>query len=628
MTTRKVTYPKRTPLIQWLYRSIGRYCAGKFEKRTKNAPAVNAAALREIVELNQDTDFGRTHNFSALLKADDLAAAWRAALPLSDFSAYEPYIERIKLGEENVLTADPVDMLAGSAGTTRVGKRLPKTKRARRKLTFFTTLIFPGVLAMRVPGAKKTGHGVNLMSTYQPRPESGDSVAVMTSNNAGIRQMQKVIPYLWCSPGEVFDVPDQPTAHYLHALFALRDPNTRYAWAIFASQISWWFEIMRERQDELLHDIETGTLTANLELDASQRASVEAKLFADPGRANFLRDEFARGLNGIVPRIWPKFTYVAAIALASYWGGMLGSSNIGPNIAAGDTSRATVGLPPSQDCGAAGVSWSFLLDRAIEFRNQDSAASTASLWNCIGDHRAGTDVVAIRHVSGQTTGEMVLGDSQVLLRPHHFYLQTNGTTGTMTRWGSAAQAAPDALEAPALAPMTFHRYTPRIYFIRNFSITPGDNIPTLCRKELCPTDYAANGNPELASCGLAGGVSGAAGYYSECIAEGIEDLQIVWGLDTDQDFVVDRYTSTPTDPELMMARSAQIHLLVRSRNGNPQHTDSKTYTLADKSAFTPATVNDPNGTPPDQQTRHFYRRVYSTTVQLRNMGIQEGSGIN
>jgi hypothetical protein len=223
---------------------------------------------------------------------------------------------------------------------------------------------------------------------------------------------------------------------------------------------------------------------------------------------------------------------------------------------------------------------------------------------------------------------MASGDGDVTLRAFHFYLQTNGTIATLTRWGAAAKAAPDALEQPSLPPMSFYRYYPRIYFVRDWSLTPGDGVPTLCRKELCPSGYAPNSDPELATCGT--GAASAVGFYSECIAEGVEDLQIVWGLDNldDNDETVDHYTTTPTADEVArQARSVQVHMLVRSRRSDAQHTDRKTYQLADKGPFTPANVADAVGTPGDQQTSHFYRRAYSTTIQLRNLGIQGGTAI-
>lgn len=323
------------------------------------------------------------------------------------------------------------------------------------------------------------------------------------------------------------------------------------------------------------------------------------------------------------------FTLSRDLAMTGYWGGMLGTDNLIPNLddldPGNDVTSATQALAPAMDCGPTGEAWSFSWRTALEFRNHDSGDAISSLWNCIGEHRAGTDAFAIRHVSGQETGRMELGDSEVRLRPYHFYLQTNATVGTLMRWGLAALDAPDALNQPNTAPMRFHRYFPRIYYVRDHALTPGDGVPALCRKELCPSGFDAGDDSESASCGEAGSAAGELGYFSECIAEGIEDLQIVWGLDSpdDSDNIVDRYVADPSAEELAtQARSAQIHLLVRSRRSDGQHLDEKTYQLADKPPYTPISIVDDAGTPADQQTRHFYRRVYSTTVQLRNLGIQ------
>lgn len=321
------------------------------------------------------------------------------------------------------------------------------------------------------------------------------------------------------------------------------------------------------------------------------------------------------------------------LAMSGYWGGMMGTGNLLPNLADEDTlndvTSATDALLPANDCGPAGQPWSFQVADAVEFRNHSASTAITAQWNCIGNHRAGTDALAIRHVAGQTTDALELGESMPTLRQWHFYLQTNGTVGTLMRWLHAVPTLPDAANQPSTAPMSFHRYLPRIYFVRDFSLTPGDGVPTLCRKELCPTGYAANSNPELASCGEAGGSPGALGWFSECLAEGVEDLQIVWGLDdpNDNDAIVDQYTAAPLPADMTHVRSAQVHLLVRSRRANPQHVDEKTYRLADQEPFEPSSVADATGTAADQRTRNFYRRAYSTTVQLRNLGIVAGDGI-
>lgn len=292
------------------------------------------------------------------------------------------------------------------------------------------------------------------------------------------------------------------------------------------------------------------------------------------------------------------------LALAGYWGGLYGVSNIAPNLLdddlTNDSTSATTALPAAADCGAdATVAWTFALGRRLEFRNQDQ---TSPVWRCIGHQLGGTDTVALRRVAGRETAAMAATEAEVTLQPYHYYLKTNGVTGTLARWGATAKAAPNPLEAPLSAPLSFHRFEPRIYFVRDHLRSSGDGIPALCRKQLCASAYRAGDGQETASCG--GGNASATGYYSECIAEGVEDFQISWGLDADNDGSVERYTSLPATGELEQARTAQLWLLVRSREADAQYTDPKTYQLGDKPAYTPAD--------------HYYRRVYSTTVLLHN----------
>lgn len=290
------------------------------------------------------------------------------------------------------------------------------------------------------------------------------------------------------------------------------------------------------------------------------------------------------------------------LMMAGYWGGIYSASGVSV-----DAALATA-LPPTADCGPdTSTSWAFRTSPnpplpRLEFRNQNSATTVAATWRCIGNPLSGTDMVSIRHVSGNPTGAMLSSDTSVTLRPHHYYLQTNGTIGTLMRWGSASYAAPGSVNSPLTPPMSFYKYVPSIYFVRDHAHTVGDGVPALCRKLLCPSGYAAGSGSESASCV---GSGSATGIYSECIADGVEDMQVIWGLDTDIDGVPDRYTSTPSATEMASkVVVAQISLLLRSRQTDGSYTDKKTYLLGDKTGYSP---ND-----------HYYRRVFSTTVQLRN----------
>ncbi|HEX4870847.1 MAG TPA: PilW family protein [Nevskiaceae bacterium] len=309
------------------------------------------------------------------------------------------------------------------------------------------------------------------------------------------------------------------------------------------------------------------------------------------------------------------------LAMAGYWGGVYGADVIAPNPAdanpLNDATSASVGLPPSLDCGAAADQpWALLAQPRLEFHDQTDATAVEDRWRCIGDWRPGTDVVALRRVSAQTAARYEAGAASVSLLPHHFYLQTNATQGSLIRWPGVAAGLPAATDEPLLPPMRFHRYLPRIYFIRNHLRQAGDGIPSLCRKTLCDSGFSGAADPEQARC--EGGAASAAGIYSECIAEGVEDLQLSWGLDSDGDDAVDRYTDTPSPQELReQVVLVQLHLRVRSREGDPAHLDRHRYELGNAVPFEPLAVDD-GDLPAAQQARHQYRRVYSTTIKLQN----------
>ena len=131
-------------------------------------------------------------------------------------------------------------------------------------------------------------------------------------------------------------------------------------------------------------------------------------------------------------------------------------------------------------------------------------------------------------------------------------------------------------------------YQPQLIYIRNYSLAAGDGIPALCRKTL--TTSAAT----------------LALDSSECLVEGIENLQIEFGLDNSVpiDFVPDYYEKAPTAAELERAVTARIYLLARSLAPMPGYSNDKSYNLG---AITIAALDD-----------GYYRRVLQTTVMLRN----------
>ena len=203
--------------------------------------------------------------------------------------------------------------------------------------------------------------------------------------------------------------------------------------------------------------------------------------------------------------------------------------------------------------------------------------------------RSNTDMLSLKRVEGSSTASSFVdaadidGDSdttEVLslgasdLIDGVVYLRSTGSAGTFIDDASSGNA-------PSVGQSDW-RYMPRIYFVRSFYETAGDGIPALCRMELSDVDLTA----------------------TACIAEGIEDFHIQFGIDTDQDAIANIYSSTPTETEMESAVSARVYLLARSIEADPHYTNDTQFVLGDSIILA---END-----------GFYRRVYSTTISLRN----------
>ena len=245
-----------------------------------------------------------------------------------------------------------------------------------------------------------------------------------------------------------------------------------------------------------------------------------------------------------------------------------------------DTVTPDASLSVGIDCGPAGdINWIYRTVEAgtgntlsIAAIDNASNADVVAAHSCFaaGELLEGTDVVSIKRVAG--------GESAVL-QAGGVYLRTNGTVGLLFR--APVPAAPTVVVAPPLADW---QYRPSIYYIRQFANVPGDGIPTLCRKVL------RGAGPNM---------------QTECLATGIENMQIEYGIDTSEDGHPNVYSSNPTLAEIQDVVAARIFLLARTTDIDTRYTNNKTYSISNAPDFVPADS--------------FHRRVFSTNVSIQNI---------
>jgi type IV pilus assembly protein PilW len=165
------------------------------------------------------------------------------------------------------------------------------------------------------------------------------------------------------------------------------------------------------------------------------------------------------------------------------------------------------------------------------------------------------------------------------------------------------------------------RFESYIYYVRDYAVTPGDDIPTLVRSEFRLEAGTLEFRAPVPM------VEGVDGLWAEL---GIDDVSItgaavdnsaalVWeDPDTKMratnrgDSVPDEFVRCTTDPatctaaQLTNVTAVQMYVLARSREATRGYTDTKAYAIG--AAGNVPAFND-----------GFKRHVYSTTVRLHNI---------
>lgn len=205
-------------------------------------------------------------------------------------------------------------------------------------------------------------------------------------------------------------------------------------------------------------------------------------------------------------------------------------------------------------------------------------------WTCLtaSELQDGTDLLSVKRTADRpslkngslATGVTEEGDKQ-------WYLRAEDENSILS-WSYLASGGSFLLEdATAGSGVDYWEYYSKIFHVRNYSRSANDGIPTLCVTKLA-----------------------ASAMSTECLVEGIEDLQIEVGIDKDEDSVPDRFTDAPSQAEMEDAVVIRVYVLVRSINPLSDYSNQKEYHLGRK------TVRAKND--------GFVRRVFSTTVQMRN----------
>jgi hypothetical protein len=322
--------------------------------------------LRQILEANADTEFGRHHGFGSIATFRD----FQERVPISGYEDLEPYITAEMSGQPNQLTKEPPVLFTTTSGTTGKRKYIPMTREGKRAKSHLTWLWFCGLYRDH-PGIV----GGRILSVVSPEVESHAPSGVPCGAESGhaYRTMPGPVKSMYTAPYPVFAIEDYEAKYYTLLRLAAGQDISCIA-TVNPSTIVLLADRLARHTESIIRDVRDGSLSADVAVPPELRASLHLR--PDPERARRLERAAASGGGVLRPGLaWP------GLAAVGCWKG----GTVGAYLAKFDT-LFPQGLPV-RDFGY----YATELRGSVPLSDQGDAGAVAVATNVLEFHPAGED---------------------------------------------------------------------------------------------------------------------------------------------------------------------------------------------------------------------------------------------
>ncbi|MEE9281217.1 MAG: GH3 auxin-responsive promoter family protein [Myxococcota bacterium] len=277
-----------------------------------NPREVQCALLMRILARNRETRFGREHGFASIRSY----AGYRDRVSVQTYESLREYVQEQERTGSPALCADPPVMYNRTSGTTGEPKYIPVPESSLREQRRHQSL-FAYVHYRALPSAYR-GYILGIVS-----PAVEGQLETGTPFGSASGQVYRDMPWLargkYVLPYEVFEVEDYELKYRLILRLAIVEKNITSMGSANPSTFLKLLEILKERRQALLEDVESGGFHGMDELPRNVRRAVARRLACSRGRLAELRSVLARP-NPSIADLWP------GLQLLTTWTG--GSSGI------------------------------------------------------------------------------------------------------------------------------------------------------------------------------------------------------------------------------------------------------------------------------------------------------------
>jgi hypothetical protein len=267
--------------------------------------------LRQILEANADTDFGRRHGFGGIASFQQ----FQEQVPISTYEDLEPYIKAEMNGQANQLTKDPPVLFTTTSGTTGNRKYIPMTREGKRAKSHLTWLWFCGLYRDH-PGIV----GGRILSVVSPEVESHapSGVPIGAESGHGYRTLPGPVKSMYTAPYPVFAVEDYEAKYYTLLRLAAGQDISCIA-TVNPSTVLLLGDRLAQHSESIIRDVRDGSLSSEFSVPQDLRDSL--RLRPDPERARHLEQATVSGDGVLRPGLaWPELA-----AIGCWKGGTVGA---------------------------------------------------------------------------------------------------------------------------------------------------------------------------------------------------------------------------------------------------------------------------------------------------------------
>ncbi len=275
--------------------------------------------LLDLMKKNGDTEYGKRYNFKDITTFQQ----YQDQVPITDYDDYEPYIDRMIAGEQNLITYKKIKHYIQTSGSAGKPKLIPLCGKA---VWNFQIMGFCAPLAATLNYYKKQGipmpgqHSFLTIEVVNRDLPNGNTASCLSAIPFNL--LRPIAQFFSVTPKAILypEKPEETDMNYLKLRFALQDPSVTALTAALVMYLESMFEYLEKNWEQLVEDIEKGIINENVRCPEELRKKLLKKCRPDPQRAAELRKEFQKGFDTpIGPRIWPDLAWTSAMR-----GGSLG----------------------------------------------------------------------------------------------------------------------------------------------------------------------------------------------------------------------------------------------------------------------------------------------------------------